>query len=82
MTFVNANEKGTTVAGTHWKFEKFSELKQLVCFKDVLVSLWKPGDVLYWGRSFVLVSTEEKLWIPSKFVKIQLEKKKALEKQK
>ena len=53
-----------------------SELKQLVYFKDMLTSQWKPGDVLYWRRSFVLVSTgEKKLWIPSKLIKILLEEK-------
>ena len=32
---------------------------------------WKPGEELRWGRAFALVSTgEEKLWIPSKLIKI------------
>ena len=32
---------------------------------------WKPGEELRWGSAFALVSTgEEKLWIPSKLIKI------------
>ena len=33
----------------------------------VLISEWKAGNMLHWGRGFVFVSTKEKLWIPSKF---------------
>ena len=56
--------------------EKTSELNQPVYFKDVLTSQWKPGDVLCWGRGFALVSTgEEKLWIPSKLIKVHFEKR-------
>ena len=59
---LTANEKGTTAAERHWIIEKTSELNQLVYFKDILTSQWKPGEVLYWRRGFVLVSTgEEKL---------------------
>ena len=51
--------------------KKTAELNQLVYIKDVLTSVWKPGHVLRWGRGFALVSTgEEKLWIPSKLIKI------------
>ena len=40
-------------------------------------------DVLCWGKGFALVSTEEeKLWIPSKLIKIWFEKEKPLEKEK
>ena len=61
--------------------EKTSELNQLVYFKDVLNSHWKPGDVLCWGRGFALISTgEEKLWIPSKLIKIALKKRNLLRK--
>ena len=46
----------------------------------MLTSQGKPGDVLCWGRVFALVSTgEEKLWIPSKLIKIHFEKEKPLE---
>ena len=39
--------------------------------------------MLYWGRSFALVSIrKEKLWIPSKLIKLQFEKKKPFEKEK
>ena len=44
--FLNANEKGTTVAERHSIREKSSELNQPVYFKDVLTSQWKSGDVL------------------------------------
>ena len=83
LNFLNANKKGTKTAERHWIMEKTSELNQPVYFKDVLTSQWKPGDVLRWGRGFVLVSTgEEKLWIPSKLIKINVEKEKPLEKEK
>ena len=49
--------------------EKSAELNQLLYFKDVLTSEWKPERVLYWGRGFAFVSTgEEKLWIPSRLM--------------
>ena len=83
LNFLNANEKGTTAAERHWIMEKTSELNQLVYFKDVLTSQWRPGDVLRWGRGFALVSTgEEKLWIPSQLIKVKSEEKKPLGKEK
>ena len=83
LNFLNANEKGTTAAERHWIMEKSAELNQLVYIKDVLTSQWKPGDVLHWGRGFALVSTgEEKLWIPSKLIKVRFEEKKPLGKEK
>ena len=83
LNFLNANEKGTMAAERHWIIEEMSELNQLVYFKDVLTSEWKPGDVLRWGRGFTLVSTEEeKLWITSKLIKIQFKREKPLEKEK
>ena len=63
--------------------EKSAELNQLVYFKDVLTSQWKAGDVLRWRRGFAFVSTgEEKLWIPSKLIKVQFEEDKPLGKEK
>ena len=48
-----------------------------------MTSEWKPGDMLCWERGFTLVSTgDEKLWVPSELVKIQLEKEKSLDKEK
>ncbi|MGE9714896.1 DDE-type integrase/transposase/recombinase [Escherichia coli] len=77
LNFLNANEKGQTATERHWTMEKTAELNQPVYFKDVLTSTWKPGHVLRWGRGFALVSTgEEKLWIPSKLIKIRVEKEK------
>ena len=35
------------------------KLNQLIDFKDVLILEWKPGHVLYWGRSFAFASTGE-----------------------
>ena len=71
MNFLNANEKGTTAAERHWIMEKSAELNQPVYIKDVLTSQWNPVDVLRWVRGFTLVSTgEEKLWIPSKLIKV------------
>ena len=61
LDFLHPNEEGTTAAERHWIREKFSELNHLVYFKDVLTSQWKSGDVLHWGRGFVLFSTGEKL---------------------
>ena len=79
LNFLKTNEKGTTAAERHWIMEKSVELNQLVYIKDVLTSQWKPGDVLRWGRGFALVSTgEEKLWIPSKLIKVRSEEKKPL----
>ena len=80
LNFLNANEKGKTNAERHWAKEKTAELNQPVYFKYVLTSVWKPGHVLCWGRGFALVSTgEEKLWIPSKLIKIRVEKEKPLD---
>ena len=62
---------------------KSAELNQLVYFKDVLTSQWKPEDVLCWGKGFAFVSTgEEKLWILSKLIKVQFEEEKPLGKEK
>ena len=52
LDFLNTNEKGTMVGERHWIIEKTSEVNQLVYFKDVLTSEWKPGDVLCWGKGF------------------------------
>ena len=39
--------------------------------------------MLRWGRGFALVSTgEEKLWIPSKLIKVRFEEEKPLGKEK
>ena len=54
-----------------------------MCFKNVLTSQWKPGDVLHRIMGFAHVSIGKgKLWIPSKLMKIQFEKEKPLEKKK
>jgi hypothetical protein len=40
----------------------------------VLTSGWKEGNRLHWGRGSVFVSLgEEKLWIPSKLIKIRFD---------
>ncbi|KAL6081804.1 hypothetical protein STEG23_030125 [Scotinomys teguina] len=76
LNFLNANEKGTTAAERHWIIEKTAELNQPIYFKDVLTSEWKPGYVLRWGRGFAFISTgEDKLWIPSKLIKVRFEQK-------
>ena len=63
--------------------KKTTELNQPVYFKDVLTSEWKSGDALHWESGVVLVSTRvDKLWIPSRLIKIQFEKQKPLEKEK
>ncbi|KAL6092360.1 hypothetical protein STEG23_021666 [Scotinomys teguina] len=83
LNFLNADEKGTTAAERHWTTDKTSELNQPVYFKDVLSSEWKPGYVLRWGRGFAFVSAgEEKLWIPTKLIKIRFEQEKPLDKEK
>ncbi|KAL6038953.1 hypothetical protein STEG23_010042 [Scotinomys teguina] len=83
LNFLNADEKGTTVAERHWTTDKTSELNQPVYFKDVLSSEWKPGYVLRWGRGFAFVSAgEEKLWIPTKLIKIRFEQEKPLDEEK
>ena len=82
LNFPNANEKGTTVAERHWTIEKTSALNQPVYFKDVLTSERKPGHVLCWEMCFAFVSREEqKVCICSKFIKISLEQKKPLNKE-
>ena len=59
---------------------KTTELNQLIYFKDILTSEWKPGHVLHWGRGFAFVSTEEeKLWIPLKLIKTQFEQERPLD---
>ncbi|KAL6070467.1 hypothetical protein STEG23_006054, partial [Scotinomys teguina] len=83
LNFLNADEKGTTAAERHWTTDKTSELNQPVYFKDVLSSEWKPGYVLRWGRGFAFVSAgEEKLWIPTKLIKIRFEQEKPFDKEK
>ena len=83
LNFLNANEKGQTSSERHWTAEKTAKLNQPVYFKDVLTSIWKPGHLLHWGRGFALVSTgEEKLWIPSRLIKIRVEKEKPLDEDK
>ena len=52
LNFLNANEKGTTAVERHWIVEKTTELDQLIDFKDVLTSEWKPGHVLTLGKKF------------------------------
>lgn len=42
-----------------------------------MISEWKPRHVLYWGGGFTFVSTgEEKLWIPSKLMKVHFEQER------
>lgn len=80
MNFLNADEKGQTAAERHWTTEKTSELNQPVYFKDVITSVWKQGYVLRWGRGYAFVSTgEEKVWVPSKLIKIRSEQKTSQE---
>lgn len=45
--FLSANEKRTIPAKRHWIIEGTVELKQPICFMDVLVSKWKLGNVLH-----------------------------------
>ena len=55
--------------------ERTTELNQPVYIKDILTSEWQIGNVLHWGRGFMPVSTgKEKLWIPSKLIKIRHDK--------
>lgn len=83
LNFLHTNEIEITAGDRQWIIEKSSELNKPVYFKDVLTSQWKSGDVLCWGRGFVLVYTGvEKLQIPSKLIKIHFEKEKSLEKEK
>jgi hypothetical protein len=55
--------------------KKTTELNQPVYIKDTLTSVWKMGNVLHWGRGYAYVSTgKEKLWVPSKLIKIRHDK--------
>ena len=68
-----------TAAERHGIIEKHStELNQPVYFKDVLTSEWKPEYVLHWGKGFPFISIEEKLWIPSRLMKIRFEQERML----
>ena len=50
------------------------ELNHHIYYKEVLISEWKPGTVLYWRHGFDYISIRnEKLWIPSKLIKIRIE---------
>ena len=41
-----------------------ARLKQPIYLKNVLTLKWKTKDVLFWGRDYTFVSTEnKKLWI-------------------
>lgn len=70
--FLSANEKRTIPAKTHWTMEGTVELKQPISFMDVLVSKLKLGNVLHWRGELMLLFPKEKLWIPSKLIKIRL----------
>lgn len=75
LNFLNADEQNSTAAERHWIVEKTAELNQPAYIKDILTSEWKMGNVLRWGRGFAYVSTgEEKLWVPSKLIKIRHDK--------
>ena len=51
--------------------KKTSELNWPVYFNNELTSEWKPGNVALCKRVLTLVSIgEEKLWIPSKLIKL------------
>lgn len=48
-----------------------TELKQSICFKDVLSYKWKSGNVLHRGSGYAFVSAEnKKLNIPSILINI------------
>ena len=51
LIFLNDNKNGTSERDRNWIKEKSSKLNELVYFKDVLTSKWKPGDVVCWGRA-------------------------------
>ena len=55
--------------------ERTIELNQPVYIKDILTSEWRMGNVLRCGRGYAYVSTgKEKLWVPSKLIKIRHDK--------
>ena len=55
-------------------WEKNTQLIQPVYMKDILTSEWKMGNVLHWGRGYAYLSTgKEKLWVPSKLIKIRFD---------
>ena len=60
--------------------KKTAELNQPMYFKDVLISEWKQGYIFNWQRGFAFISIrKEKLWIPSRLIKIRLEKERLLD---
>lgn len=51
---------------------KTTELNQPVYIKDILTSEWNMVNVLCWKRGYAFISTgKEKLWVPSKLIKIR-----------
>lgn len=50
--FKNVNGTGSTADERHWALERTAELNQSAYFKDVLISEWKSGNVLCWGRGY------------------------------
>ena len=58
--------------------KKTIELNQPVYIKDILTSEWKMENLLHWGRGYACISTgKEKLWVPSKLIKIRHDKGKS-----
>lgn len=56
------------------------ELNHPIYYKDVLTSEWKPVKALHWRHEFAYSPTgNEKLWIPSKLIKIRIEQERAPE---
>jgi hypothetical protein len=52
--------------------ERTIELNQPPYIKDILTSEWKMENLLHWGRGYACISTgKEKLWVPSKLIKIR-----------
>ena len=68
----NTNEQNTTASGRHWVVERTIELNQPPYIKDILTSEWKMRNMLCWGRDYAYNFTgKEKLWVPSKLIKIR-----------
>lgn len=74
LNILNANKQRMTAAERHWIVGGIPELNLPTHFRDVLASKWKSNNVLHWEKGYAFISTgNEKLWIPSKLIKIEFD---------
>lgn len=72
--------KTSTLSKSHQGYRKKVELNHPIYYKDALTSEWKQVKVLHWVHGFAYSPIgNEKLWIPSKLIKIRIEQERVPE---